>query len=267
MPRTPPALAVLVALLLAAPAFPREDEKFEEREGMVAGVDVTGDKLTLAVGEERSDVAVGAKAAVVVCRRAGKLADVKEGMTAKVTLHEGTKDVVKVEAGWPRVELDVAGVDVKRYTLSVKAKGKNDVEFDATFTVAPDAVIEIAGIPAGLGDVPANTAVQVEFTADKKGLARVESDGEAGELVATVKAVNVGTSTLTLTVLAVGLRGEREVELSYAVTKDCTYRLAGKDVTLDDLKADMPVRCRFALDRRTVSGIWAGPPLPKAEGK
>ena len=36
---------------------------------------------------------------------------------------------------------------------------------------------------------------------------------------------------------------------------------------LGDLKADMPVRCRFALDRRTVNGIWAGPPQVKEEGK
>ena len=267
MPRVPFALAVALALLFAPTAVPRDDEKFEEREGVVAGIDATGGKLTLAVGEEKSDVTVGAKAEVMVCRRAGKLADVKEGMTAKVTLREGTKEAVKVEAGWPPVQVDVAGADVKKYTLAVKAKGKNDVEFDAEFTVAPDAVIEIGGIPAGLGDVAAGTAVQVEFTADKKALVRVESDGEPGELAATVKGVSTETNTVTLAVVAVGLRGEREVELSYAVTKDCTFRLGGKDVKLDDLKADMPVRCRFALDRRTISGVWAGPPLPKPAEK
>jgi diguanylate cyclase (GGDEF)-like protein/PAS domain S-box-containing protein len=165
------------------------------------------------------------------------------------------------------LDLDVVAADVKRYTLMLKVKGKNEVEFDAEFTVAPDAVIEIGGIPAGLGDVAPNTAVRVEFTADKRALARVDSDGEAGELAGTVKAVDVSNKAVTLTVVTVGLRGERAVELSYAVTSDCTVRLAGKDVKLDDLKPDMPVRCQFALDRRTVNGIWAGPPQAKEGDK
>ncbi len=62
-----------------------------------------------------------------------------------------------------------------------------------------------------------------------------------------------------------GEKHERKVDLNFATTNDLTVRIAGKDAKLTELQERMPVRCKFAADRRTVSGIWAGPPKAKEE--
>lgn len=254
-----------------APA-PRDDddkkpeEKLDRREGKLKSVDAAGNKLVLTQDEDKFGlpVDVGAKTVVTFARRPAKLADLKEGMEATVTFRGTEKEAVTVEAGWPSLGVDVKAVDPAGKQMTIKKDGDKGFEFDITLPVAADVQVEIAGIPAGLADVKGGSKVEVEFAADKKTVVRIEGKGEKDDLTATVKAADAANKAITLTLLVAGHKDdERKVELSFAVAADCTVRLSGKDVKLDDLKADMPVRCKFAADRRTVSGIWAGPPVPQ----
>ncbi len=242
----------------------KPEEKLDRREGKLKSIDATGNKLVLLTEEDKFNlpVDVGVKTAVTFARRAVKLADLKEGMDATVTFRGTEKEAVSVEAGWPTLEADVKAVDPAGKQLTIKQEGNKGFEFDVNFAVAADVEVEIDGIPAGLADIKGGSKVDLEFAADKKTVVRIEGKGEKGELSATVKATDPANKSVTLTVLVAGHREEWKVELSFAVTADCTFRLSGKDVKLDDLKADMPVRCQFAADRRTVRGIWAGPPVP-----
>lgn len=244
----------------------KPEEKLDRREGRLKSIDAAGNKLVLLTEEDKFSlpVAAGAKTAVTIARRPVKLADLKEGMEATVTFRGSEKEAVSVEAGWPTLEADVKAVDVPGGTLTITSEGKNGFELEVGFTVAADVEVGVDGIPAGLADIKGGSKVELEFAADKKTVVRIDGKGEKGELVATVKTADVANKSVTLILQVAGHKDdERKVELSFAVAADCTVRLSGKDVKLDDLKADMPVRCRFAADRRTVSGLWAGPPKPQ----
>ncbi len=244
----------------------KPEEKLDRREGKLKSIDAAGSKLVLVTEEDKFNlpVEVGAKTAITVARRPVKLADLKEGMEATVTFRGTEKEAVSVEAGWPTLEADVKAVDVSAKQLTIKQEGNKGFEFDVSFAVAADVGVEVAGIPAGLADIKGGSKVDLEFAADKKTVVRIEGKAAKDDLTATVKATDAANKAITLTLLVAGHKDEeRQVELSFAVAADCTVRLSGKDVKLDDLKADMPVRCRFAADRRTVSGIWAGPPKPQ----
>lgn len=246
----------------------KPEEKLDRREGKLKRVDAAGGKLILRTEEDQFDlpVDVGAKTVVTVARRPAKLSELKAGMQATVTFRGTEKEAVRVDAGWPKLDTDLKAVDVPGGKLTITSEGKNGFELEVSFAVAADVEVEIDGIPAGLADIRGGSKVELEFAADKKTVVRVEGKAEKGELTATVKATDAANKTVTLTLLVAGHRDEeRAVELSFAVTSDCTVRLAGKDVKLTDLQERMPVRCRFAADRRTVSGIWAGPPKAKDE--
>lgn len=243
----------------------KPEEKLDRREGKLKSIDAAGNKLVLHTDEDKFDlpVEVGAKTVLTIARRPVKLADLKEGMEATVTFRGTDKEAVKVEAGWPSLDVDVKAVDPAGKQMTIKKDGDKGFEFDVSLPVAADVEVEIAGIPAGLADIKGGSKVEVEFAADKKTVVRIEGKGEMGELSATVKAADPANRSVTLVVLVSGHKDEQKVELSFAVTADCTFRLAGKDVKLDDLKADMPVRCKFAADRRTITAILAGPPVPQ----
>jgi RNA polymerase sigma factor (sigma-70 family) len=268
---TPPTKVVMTPLSEPqnAPA-PKDDdkkpeEKLDRREGKLKSIDAAGNKLVLTTDEDKFDLPVdlGAKTAITCARRPAKLAELKEGMEATVVFRGTEKEAVSVEAGWPSLGVDVKAVDPAGKQLTIKKDGDRGFEFDVNLPVAADVQVQIDGIPAGLADITGGSKVEVEFAADKKTVVRVEGKAEKGELSATVKSVDAANKSVTLTLQVAGHRDERKVELNFAVTADCTVRLAGKDVKLADLTADMPVRCKFAADRRTVSGIWAGPPVPQ----
>jgi RNA polymerase sigma factor (sigma-70 family) len=243
----------------------KKEEKLDRRDGHLKGIDAAGNKLVLHTHEDKFDlpVDVGAKTTFTIARRPAKLSELKEGMEATVSFRGTEKEAVSVEAGWPSLGVDVKAVDPAGKQMTIKKDGDKGFEFDINLPVAADVQVEIDGIPAGLADVVGARRVEVEFAADKKTVLRIEGRAGKDELSATVKSVDAVNKSVTLTLHVNGHKDEHRLELNFAVTADCAVRLAGKDVKLADLTADMPVRCKFAADRRTVSGIWAGPPVPK----
>ena len=113
----------------------------------------------------------------------------------------------------------------------------------------------------------AGSKVQVEFALDKKTVLGILAEGSKDDLPAVVKTVDVPNKTVILSVKIAGVRDEHHVDLSFSVTADAKFRLVGKDITLAELKPDMPVVARFATDRRTINRMFAVPPVPKDEKK
>ena len=245
------------------PNLPEDDPKEEKtarHEGRLTGIDPKGNKLVLHTEEGGFDLplVVGPKTRITLARRPARLDDLKDGMEARVTFRGNGNAPTVIEARWPPLEADLKAMDAAAGTVTVVRAGKAAV----TFPLSADAEVDIDGVPAGFGDLKVGGEVGLEFSPDKKAVVRIEADGEPGDLTATVTAVDAANHGLTLAVNVAGPRESRAVDLTFPVAADCTVRLAGKPATLADLKDDMPVRCRFAADRRTITGVWAGPPKP-----
>ncbi len=240
--------------------------KLDVREGVIKSIDAAANTLVVTTDEDKFDlpVEVDAKTEVVVARRAVKLGELKAGMRADVSFQGDAKAAVKVEAEWPRMKTVVRKTDAHSPAITFQAEQGNGFEFDVTLAVGAEAKIEVDGLPGSIDDL-GGRKVELEFGLDKKTIQGVYADAEPGELSATVKGVDAANKSITLTLLVAGHKEERRVDLSFALTADCTFRLEGRDAKLADLKADMPVLCRFAADRRTISGVWAAPPKPKAK--
>lgn len=261
-------------LPVAAPQARADDDdkkkgeaKIDRREGVIKSVDGPAGKLVLTTDEDKFDLTVelDAKADVTVARRPVKLADLPAGMRATASFRGDAKAAFKLEAEWPELHTTVKGADAAKNTLNIKTEGNNGFEFDVALPVAADARIRLDGIPVGLADVPVGGKVHVEFGLDKKTVFGLQAEAAPGDLSAVVKVADAASTAVTLTVMVAGHKHERRVDLAFAVAADAKFRLAGKDVALADLKADMPVLVRLAADRRTVTAVWADQPRPKAD--
>ncbi len=240
---------------------PDEKEKLDRREGKLKSIDATGNKLVLLMDEDKFSlpVDVGAKTTITVARRVVKLVDLKEGMSAVVTFRGTEKEAMKVEGSWPGLDAATKAVDADKHTITIKTEEKNGFEFGVTLPVAPDAQVMLEGVPVGLADLTVGGNVNLEFSVDKKTVEGISVWAETGLLPGVVKATDPAKKTVTLSVRAETHRDHRDIELSFETAADCVFRVNGKDVKLADLTARMPVRCRLAADRRTVTRAMAGP--------
>lgn len=246
-----------------------EDEvKIDRREGVIKSVDGNGNKLVITLDDNFDlTVELEPKVEIAVARRPVKLAELTVGMRAGASFKGVEKKAFQLEAFWPKLDTVVKGSDAAKSILVIKTEGNNGFEFEVPLPVAADAKIELEGLSVGLGDLAAGSKVQVEFALDKKTVLGILAEGSKDDLPAVVKTVDVPNKTVILSVKIAGVRDEHHVDLSFSVTADAKFRLVGKDITLAELKPDMPVVARFATDRRTINRMFAVPPVPKDEKK
>ena len=243
----------------------KEEQMIDRRDGKLKSIDAAKNQLVVTLESDKFDLTVDldAKSEIIVAKRNYKLADLAVGMDVAVSFRGKEKTAFRVDASWPHLETTVKAVDAAKRTLSISARGNGGFEFEVPLSLASDANIVIDGLPAGLGDLTIGKKLRVEFGPDKKTAYKIEAEADSDELSAAF--VKADAKSLTLLLRIAGHRDERKIELNFPIASTAKFHLAGKDIAIADLKEKMPVRVKFDADRRTVTGVWAGPVPEKGE--
>ena len=244
---------------------PKVEDMIDRREGKIGEIDAAKNEITLILDEDAGKITfeVGATTKLQVARQAVKVSELKAGMHIVVQFKGEAKAPFEVVASWPRVDAVLKAIDATKRTLSMQLDADKGVDIDVSLVLLADAEVKFDGLPAGLADVPTGKKLSLEMSVDRKTVAGIRIEGEAGDVPAHFKSIDAKSKTVTLVLSANNDKAERKVELAFGLAEAPKFRLAGKDVTMAELQPDMPVVVRMALDRRTITHLWAGPVEPK----
>ncbi len=152
----------------------KPDDKKPEA-GTVKAVDATANTITLEGkkikngNEPDQPIAVAKDAKISVDGQATKLADVKAGAVALLTLTEDKKSATEVVANGGTIAGTVKSVDATANTITLEGKKiKNGSEPDQTIAVAKDAKVSVDGEAKKLTDVKTGVTATLSLTVDKK---------------------------------------------------------------------------------------------------
>jgi predicted DNA-binding protein (UPF0251 family) len=245
----------------------KKEDQIDERHGKIVELDAAKNMVTIETGEDgfKLNVEIGSATKLLCARKEVKVADLKVGMEASAFYKGDSKLAFKVEAAWPRVDVELKAVDFAKKTISFPLDNEKGIDADVTLTVRDDVEVLFDGIPVGLEDVPLKKQVSLELGVDKKTVAGIHAKGGESEIPAHVKSLGTGNTSIIVTLEASNEKADRRVEIGFGFADNVKVRLMGKDAGIADLKADMPVVLRLALDRRTITHVWAGAPEPKQE--
>lgn len=226
-------------------------------------------KVRLDQGGQETTIGFNDKTKAFFGNQPIKLEDVKGGMRAELLFP------VNGPAGGPPAEMRVSwlkqmrtltAIDTAKNTVSFQIDG-DGVPFTVSLDVNKEARIILDGFPAGLADIPLGRKLYLDMSLDKKSVIAVESDSDPADLPALAKSYDATAQTLLVEVDAgfeqSGGRFSRRVTLSLPVTMDTKVRFKGTDVKLTDLKEGMQLRIKLTADRKTVTSVFAAPPLEK----
>jgi hypothetical protein len=153
----------------------------------------------------------------------------------------------------------VKEVDVQKHTITFGDKTRAEVA-GKTFTVAPDAAINIDGKPSKLAELPAGAFVNLGLAVDRKTVRWLHAQGPRVQDCngSEVKAVDAEKGTITFADMAL----PQVAGKTWTVAKDATINIDGKWGKLSELPAGAFANLLFAVDRKTITSIQAqGPQL------
>ncbi len=183
----------------------------------------------------------------------GKLADLTPGTGVTLQLAVDKKTVVGISARGPGLQGHIKAVDATNNTITVSSKDSGGVE-DKTLTLAKGAKILLSdGLSKDtkpqegkLADLAEGTTVQVQQSVDRKTALSIQVRG--GSLNGTVKGVDLGTNTLTVTVK----EDAQVVDKALTIAKEA--RVDGGKLT--DLAEGTPVQVTLSVfDKKVAVGI------------
>jgi RNA polymerase sigma factor (sigma-70 family) len=192
------------------------------------------------------------------------LADLPAGAHVTLKLSAVRKVVVSVQAEGQDVRGVVKAVDADKKTLTVDVQeGKQAAE--KVFAVLPAASIGVDdGKPKGKGkpaearlsDVPVGAHVTLVLSLDGKGVVSVWAEGAT--VTGTVKGIDPGKNTLTLSVLR--SKTEPVEEKTFDVPRDVSLQIDGKEAKLADVPLESSATFKMGADQKSIAAIYvAGP--------
>jgi hypothetical protein len=252
-------------------------------QGLLKSVDAAKRTLTLEQGSrgrgadtaEEKTFTVAAQAEVVIddgrgrrwSLHEGKLADLSAGALVSVRLSLDQKQVELIMAQGPMMRGTLKAVDAgkREVTIAVPTGDRDGGMEERTYTVAEGAAV-LADVGSSrflsmrarkLADLPAGSQVTVKLAVDGQSVRAIQAEGPT--VIGTVKAVDAGKRTITVTVGAT--RTEAGEDRTFAVAASATIHVDGAERQLADVPAgdgNMRVALRLSLDQKTVQVIQAG---------
>jgi hypothetical protein len=260
----PPAVA---AATLAADK-PDKPEVGPTLEGVVVEMDAKKNTLTLRVQEEPGkkgtvdrtyalpkDANIHLQHGLKKETKDGSTADLTEGTTVTVELSVDKKSVVSVSVHGGSVHGGIKSVDATKNTITITIKSKEGAE-EKTFTLMKEAKVVLDDGIGKKGDAPKEgkltDAVEgLPVLVQLSGYDRTQAVGvrlSGPTIFGTVKGVDVGNNTITVTVKEDGQLVDKTLTLSKDVKVD--------GAKLGDLSAGTQAAIRLSVeDRKTVVGI------------
>jgi RNA polymerase sigma factor (sigma-70 family) len=184
----------------------------------------------------------------------GKLADVKEGSPVVLKLSFDKKTVRSIAVEGKSIQGGVKKVDATNNTITIEVK-EDGQAVEKTFTLAADASIFVPegkkGEEAKLADLTEGAGVSLKLALDGKTVVVVSTTGS--NVGGTLKGVDVGGNTITVTVKEDGGPADKTYELA----KDVRVNLDGQKEAgqLTDLTMGNKVALQLSLDRKRVLSV------------
>jgi hypothetical protein len=277
-------LAVTAALAVAAPASAQfRDGPRTEVRGIIKSVNAAsitiGSDGREAAGEKTYPLAKDAEIALglgggarVGALKAGKVADLANGVRVALVLSADQKAVESILAEGPTVRGEVKAVDAGKRTITLSTLSREGPE-EKTYAVAEDAEIGVddgrgrrfSAREAQLADIAQGSMVTASLSLDAKTVQVLVAEGPT--LLGVLKAIDQAKRSIT--VAAQPFRGEAE-ERTLTVANNATIliddgrgrRLSVKEGKLQDVPNGSGVMVRLAPDQSVVMSLRAeGPTL------
>lgn len=215
--------------------------------GGLKKVDAAKRTITIGMKNEEMTYEVAADARIVENdgkkETERKLTDLTEGVWVNAQLALDKKTVQSMTVQGPSYQGGVRSVDAVQHTITIGIKGEGGQE-DKTFAVAKDARITLAdgtkNAEGKLTDLSDGLAVILNLSLDKQTVRAINATGPGQN--GTVKSVDVGSKTITITVKEDGNLVDKTFEVA-------------KAVNLSDVKDGVEVSLQLAVDKKTVIGV------------
>jgi hypothetical protein len=248
----------------AVPLVAAQDEPIDRRTGKLVELDAEKMLLTVELNDGfKLPVEITPSTKLTCARLPVPVKDLRTGMTVEVFFRGEQKVPFEVQTSWPRVEVKLTKVDAAKRQVTLPLGSEKGIDAEVVLPVRPDVLITLDELPMSLDDVPLNRDVSLELAADKKTVAGIRFSGEAGDVPVIIKSLTPGNKGLIVMLQAGNEKVDRQVEIGFSLADSVKVRILGKDAALVDLKLDMPATLRLAMDRQTITHIWAGAQAPK----
>lgn len=173
----------------------------------------------------------------------GKLSDLAQGLGVVVNLSFDRKQALAIQVQAPSVGGNLRSVDAAQNTITITFKGEGGQQ-EKTFAVAKDARITLVDggkNPEGkLSDLSDGLAVVLNLSLDQTTVRAINASGPG--VNGTVKSVDAGSKTITITMKEDGNLVDKPFEVA-------------KAVGLTDVNAGVEVSLQLSVDKKTVIGL------------
>jgi len=201
----------------------------------------------------------------------GKLDDLTDGSHVTLRLSGDGKEVARIWVDGPSVQGILKSADSAKNTITASVSAtKGEPPADTTYTVARSAKVVIDdGLPVDkskpvkahtLADLSANVQVTLRLSADRKVVGSIRAEGQS--VSGTVKSVDAGKSTITVTVSIT--KGEPGEDRTFNVDPKVSVVIDDgkpKDKSKPDSLGDVPpgsnVTVRLSLDQKSIVAVRA----------
>ncbi|MCI0379857.1 MAG: hypothetical protein L0215_19930, partial [Gemmataceae bacterium] len=143
-----------------------EDKKAPTVTGKLEAVDAAANTVTLSTtrrpeGKTEKTYSLAKDVKVMRDRKEAKLADLKKGSQATLTLTADQKTVVSINIASPTIAAPLKSADAAKNTITVIVGGGRAEKQDKTYQVAKDVKVTIDGKDAQLADLKAGAMLTI----------------------------------------------------------------------------------------------------------
>jgi RNA polymerase sigma factor (sigma-70 family) len=210
--------------------------------GIVAAIDASNNKLTVAQGVRETVFSVAPDAKIEIDGKPGQLAGVPQGANVNLGrfVDPSTAGSLRAEGRW--FWGTVKTVDAQNSTITYSDKAQAGSE-GRTFIVTKDTVISVDGKPGQLVAVPSGASANLQLCVDQQTVRSLTAEG--APINGRVKAVDAVARTITVN------------DSTYPVAPDAHIGIDHQPGKLEDLPAGANVGLNLKVDQKTVLRISA----------
>lgn len=244
---------------------PRADRKKDTLKGVVRGIDAEKKLLNVRAEELEFDTAydIPANAEVRISGTPAKLEDLRKGMRFDLAFSADGKTVEKVHAKWPTVRCTIKTIDAEAKSISFPASDDEDENpLDLTLAIAPNAKVHIGAFEIGVKELKSGQKAELELSADRKSVVKVDARAENGEFRATL--VQAAGNML---LLAVGSDDEDQdsFEVRLEMAPNASVKWNGQDAKAGDLLTNARLLVQLDGERKQVVRVRGIPAAARGE--
>jgi RNA polymerase sigma factor (sigma-70 family) len=210
--------------------------------GIVAAIDATNNKLTVAQGKRETVFGVAPDAKIEIDGKPGRLTGVPQGANVNLGrfVDSSTAGSLRAEGRWFWGKLKTVDAQNSTITYSDKAQAGSE---GRTFVVTKDTLISVDGKPGQLAAIPPGASANLQLCADQQTVRNLTAEG--APVNGRVKAVDAVARTISVN------------DSTYPVAPDAQIGIDHQPGKLEELPAGANVGLNLKVNEKTVLRISA----------